>query len=229
MSVGAGVSSCEPRCAMHRSRSFVGFLQFVSLACAVAWVFLFLGTHGPRAHAQATYGEFLRRQRKHEENNNNTRRGGRGRGRGRGSSDVVLELLSDAPKAGAVCLDGSPPGYYYRQGWGSGENRFLIFIGKVTTSNTAPLPPLPSYLSSYSPFIKRICLLTFFHSFVSFPLYLLLFYFKTAAAGVMMSRIAILVRLPSLAAVAPGRRGSRPRDQFLAQIATSILTFTTGT
>ena len=147
MSVGAGVSSCEPRCAMHRSRSFVGFLQFFSLACAVAWVFLVLGTHGPRAHAQATYGEFLRRQRKHEENNENTRRGGRGRGRGRGrgSSDVVLELLSDAPKAGAVCLDGSPPGYYYRQGWGSGENRFLIFIGKVTTSNTAP-----SYLSSYS-------------------------------------------------------------------------------
>ena len=126
----ASCQSCSVRCetlalpcAMPRSRSFVGFLRIFILVCACAWVYL--ATHGPRAHAQATYGEFLRRQRKHEEHNKNNNRG-----RGRGSSDVVLELLSDAPKAGAVCLDGSPPGYYYRPGYGTGENRFLIFIGR---------------------------------------------------------------------------------------------------
>ncbi len=29
---------------------------------------------------------------------------------------------------GAVCLDGSPPGYYFRPGTGSGANKWLMYL-----------------------------------------------------------------------------------------------------
>ena len=32
------------------------------------------------------------------------------------AKEANLVLLKDAVKDGAVCLDGSPPGYYYRKG-----------------------------------------------------------------------------------------------------------------
>jgi hypothetical protein len=47
----------------------------------------------------------------------------------RGSADLGRVLLdTDAVQAGARCLDGSPPGYYYREGSGSGANSYLLFI-----------------------------------------------------------------------------------------------------
>jgi hypothetical protein len=43
----------------------------------------------------------------------------------------VLEFISlkgeDKDKGGGVCLDGSPAGYYYREGWGEGATKFLLF------------------------------------------------------------------------------------------------------
>lgn len=33
----------------------------------------------------------------------------------------------DKDKDGGVCLDGSPAGYYYREGWGEGTTKFLLF------------------------------------------------------------------------------------------------------
>uniref|UniRef100_A0A7S2Z2W9 Pectin acetylesterase n=1 Tax=Chloropicon laureae TaxID=464258 RepID=A0A7S2Z2W9_9CHLO len=45
-----------------------------------------------------------------------------------GYAGLNLELLSDAPKHGAACLDGSPPGYYFRPGSGSGASSFLLFV-----------------------------------------------------------------------------------------------------
>ena len=32
------------------------------------------------------------------------------------AAEAVLTLLKDAVSEGAVCLDGSPPGYYFRPG-----------------------------------------------------------------------------------------------------------------
>ena len=42
------------------------------------------------------------------------------------SSDLTLELLPDGLKHGAVCLDGSPPGYWYRKGYGEGAKKCNI-------------------------------------------------------------------------------------------------------
>jgi hypothetical protein len=42
-------------------------------------------------------------------------------------SDMKLTLLTEAAaKAGAVCLDGSPGGYYWRPGTGADANKFLL-------------------------------------------------------------------------------------------------------
>uniref|UniRef100_A0A0E0CBG7 Pectin acetylesterase n=1 Tax=Oryza meridionalis TaxID=40149 RepID=A0A0E0CBG7_9ORYZ len=43
--------------------------------------------------------------------------------------DVVeLILLTGAQEKGAVCLDGSPPGYHLQRGFGSGEHSWLIYL-----------------------------------------------------------------------------------------------------
>eukprot|EP00039_Didymoeca_costata_P009164 m.121179 g.121179 ORF g.121179 m.121179 type:complete len:411 (+) comp14383_c0_seq3:61-1293(+) len=42
------------------------------------------------------------------------------------SSDLQLKLLSDAKSTGAVCLDGTSPGYYYRKG--SETTKFLLIF-----------------------------------------------------------------------------------------------------
>ncbi|EDO47398.1 predicted protein [Nematostella vectensis] len=48
----------------------------------------------------------------------------------RSSRDVQLILLKSAVKQGAVCLDGSPPGYYYREGSGKGSDNWVLhFFG----------------------------------------------------------------------------------------------------
>lgn len=39
-----------------------------------------------------------------------------------------LVLLNDAVSKGAVCLDGSPPGYYLRPGIGSGQEKLIIHM-----------------------------------------------------------------------------------------------------
>jgi len=38
-----------------------------------------------------------------------------------------LTLLTEAAQSGAVCLDGTPGAYYFRQGWGDGANKWFIF------------------------------------------------------------------------------------------------------
>ena len=46
------------------------------------------------------------------------------------AKNVELVMLPFAVKQGAVCLDGSPPGYYFRQGHGAGGNNWIIhFFG----------------------------------------------------------------------------------------------------
>ncbi|XP_010920600.1 pectin acetylesterase 5 isoform X2 [Elaeis guineensis] len=48
-----------------------------------------------------------------------------------GSSDpalVHLTLVRDAQKKGAVCLDGSPPGYHFQRGFGSGKDSWLLHL-----------------------------------------------------------------------------------------------------
>ncbi|KAF2953756.1 pectin acetylesterase 6 isoform X2 [Oryza sativa Japonica Group] len=45
------------------------------------------------------------------------------------AADVVeLTLLAGAQEKGAVCLDGSPPGYHLQRGFGSGEHSWLVFL-----------------------------------------------------------------------------------------------------
>uniref|UniRef100_A0A0E0JS20 Pectin acetylesterase n=1 Tax=Oryza punctata TaxID=4537 RepID=A0A0E0JS20_ORYPU len=45
------------------------------------------------------------------------------------AADVVeLTLLTGAQEKGAVCLDGSPPGYHLQRGFGSGEHSWLVFL-----------------------------------------------------------------------------------------------------
>ena len=39
-----------------------------------------------------------------------------------------LHLLSTAPSSGAICLDGSPPGIYLRNGSGIGKSKWIIFF-----------------------------------------------------------------------------------------------------
>ncbi|KAF9590906.1 hypothetical protein IFM89_000162 [Coptis chinensis] len=39
-----------------------------------------------------------------------------------------LSLLRNAKSLGAVCLDGSPPGYHFRKGFGSGSRNWLLHI-----------------------------------------------------------------------------------------------------
>ncbi|CAA0814921.1 Pectin acetylesterase 8, partial [Striga hermonthica] len=41
---------------------------------------------------------------------------------------VPLTLLSDAVAKGAVCLDGSPAGYHYFEGFGNGANSWLVYL-----------------------------------------------------------------------------------------------------
>lgn len=46
------------------------------------------------------------------------------------SNEATLILLKHGIKKGAVCLDGSPPGYYFREGYSGGENNWIIhFFG----------------------------------------------------------------------------------------------------
>ncbi|KAL6138723.1 hypothetical protein ACLB2K_064002 [Fragaria x ananassa] len=45
------------------------------------------------------------------------------------SADLVdLTLLHDAERRGALCLDGSAPGYHFRKGFGSGAENWLLHI-----------------------------------------------------------------------------------------------------
>ncbi|QDZ20222.1 pectin acetylesterase [Chloropicon primus] len=41
---------------------------------------------------------------------------------------VYLELLPNATETGALCLDGSPAGYWFRKGWGDGKDKWLVFL-----------------------------------------------------------------------------------------------------
>ena len=40
----------------------------------------------------------------------------------------VLELMLALPLQGALCLDGSPPGYFFRPGKDSGSNKWLLHL-----------------------------------------------------------------------------------------------------
>jgi len=41
---------------------------------------------------------------------------------------VELTLLAGAREKGAVCLDGSPPGYHLQRGFGSGAHNWLVYL-----------------------------------------------------------------------------------------------------
>ncbi|RZC75778.1 hypothetical protein C5167_000111 [Papaver somniferum] len=47
---------------------------------------------------------------------------------GNDPNKVNLHFLQNAKELGAVCLDGSKPGYYFSKGFGSGSNNWLIHI-----------------------------------------------------------------------------------------------------
>ena len=44
------------------------------------------------------------------------------------TSEFVYHSLQDADRKGAVCLDGSVPGYYLKQGSGKGINKWIIYL-----------------------------------------------------------------------------------------------------
>lgn len=44
------------------------------------------------------------------------------------TSELVYHSLHDADRKGAVCLDGSVPGYYLKQGSGKGVNKWIIYL-----------------------------------------------------------------------------------------------------
>ncbi|CAI5483906.1 unnamed protein product [Closterium sp. Yama58-4] len=41
---------------------------------------------------------------------------------------LQLILAEEGRAEGAVCLDGSAPGFYYRKGYGSGQNNWVLFF-----------------------------------------------------------------------------------------------------
>uniref|UniRef100_K3XJK6 Pectin acetylesterase n=1 Tax=Setaria italica TaxID=4555 RepID=K3XJK6_SETIT len=49
---------------------------------------------------------------------------------------VDLTLVAGAREKGAVCLDGSPPGYHLRRGFGSGAHNWLIYLQGGAWCNT---------------------------------------------------------------------------------------------
>uniref|UniRef100_A0A804N9J7 Pectin acetylesterase n=1 Tax=Zea mays TaxID=4577 RepID=A0A804N9J7_MAIZE len=51
---------------------------------------------------------------------------------------VELTLLTGAREKGAVCLDGSPPGYHLQRGFGSGSHSWIVYLqgGAWCSSNT---------------------------------------------------------------------------------------------
>jgi hypothetical protein len=54
-----------------------------------------------------------------------------------GSPEVVeLTLLANAREKGAVCLDGSPPGYHLQRGFGSGEHSWIVNLEGGAWCNT---------------------------------------------------------------------------------------------
>ncbi|KAG8366261.1 hypothetical protein BUALT_Bualt17G0058000 [Buddleja alternifolia] len=45
------------------------------------------------------------------------------------SNDIVnATILKSAPAKGAVCLDGTPPAYFYRKGFGDGANNWMVYL-----------------------------------------------------------------------------------------------------
>ncbi|PUZ53559.1 hypothetical protein GQ55_5G061100 [Panicum hallii var. hallii] len=50
---------------------------------------------------------------------------------------VDLTLVAGAREKGAVCLDGSPPGYHLRRGFSSGSHNWLIYLEGGAWCNTA--------------------------------------------------------------------------------------------
>jgi len=45
-------------------------------------------------------------------------------------------LMTEGASRGAVCLDGSPGGFFFRKGSGKGANKWIVF-------HQVPLPPSP--------------------------------------------------------------------------------------
>ncbi|KAG8054389.1 hypothetical protein GUJ93_ZPchr0001g33190 [Zizania palustris] len=53
-----------------------------------------------------------------------------------GAELVELTLLTGAQEKGAVCLDGTPPGYHLQRGFGSGTHSWLIYLQGGAWCNT---------------------------------------------------------------------------------------------
>eukprot|EP00268_Persea_americana_P026607 TRINITY_DN2606_c0_g1_i5.p1 TRINITY_DN2606_c0_g1~~TRINITY_DN2606_c0_g1_i5.p1 ORF type:complete len:425 (+),score=73.02 TRINITY_DN2606_c0_g1_i5:733-2007(+) len=51
---------------------------------------------------------------------------------------VDLTLVRNATDRGAVCLDGTPPGYHFQKGFGSGSNNWLLHIEGGGWCNSVP-------------------------------------------------------------------------------------------
>ncbi|KAL6556498.1 hypothetical protein OROGR_005786 [Orobanche gracilis] len=47
---------------------------------------------------------------------------------GQHSVAVNITIVEDAVAKGALCLDGSPAGYHYSEGFGDGANNWLVYL-----------------------------------------------------------------------------------------------------
>ncbi|KAL0322892.1 UNVERIFIED_CONTAM: Pectin acetylesterase 8 [Sesamum angustifolium] len=45
-----------------------------------------------------------------------------------GSENITITLLESAVSKGAVCLDGSPPAYFYDKGYGEGADNWVVYL-----------------------------------------------------------------------------------------------------
>ncbi|XP_066311572.1 pectin acetylesterase 5-like [Miscanthus floridulus] len=67
---------------------------------------------------------------------------------------IELTLLTGAREKGAVCLDGSPPGYHFQRGFGSGSRSWIVYLqggawcSSDNTTETCSERKMTSYGSS---------------------------------------------------------------------------------
>jgi hypothetical protein len=47
---------------------------------------------------------------------------------GAAGTDLTLNLLSQKAYPHAKCMDGTPPGYYFREGTGTGSKSVILFL-----------------------------------------------------------------------------------------------------
>ncbi|KAG8382404.1 hypothetical protein BUALT_Bualt05G0073800 [Buddleja alternifolia] len=54
------------------------------------------------------------------------------------SNDIVnATILKSVAAKGAVCLDGTPPAYFYRKGFGDGANNWMVYLPLICSTLTS--------------------------------------------------------------------------------------------